>query len=124
MKKIKVLSVKQPWAWCIFNAGKDVENRTWETIYRGELYIHASKKFDWGAYTSMIERSNNIPQNMKLFETGGIIGKVDLVSCVYNHESNWAQKDMCHWVFEYPVQKIFKRCNGQLKIYNLEVDWV
>lgn len=42
---MKALSVKQPWALAICH-GKDVENRTWETGYRGPVAIHASKAFD------------------------------------------------------------------------------
>ncbi len=38
----KVLSVKNPYAYLIIHGGKDVENRTWQTDYRGRLYIHAS----------------------------------------------------------------------------------
>ena len=38
----KVLSVAQPWASAIAYAGKDVENRSWRTHYRGPLAIHAS----------------------------------------------------------------------------------
>ena len=38
----KVLSVKNPFAYLILQGGKDVENRTWTTDYRGRLYIHAS----------------------------------------------------------------------------------
>lgn len=45
---IKVLTVKQPWAHLIVDNIKDVENRTWQTKYRGELYIHTSKNsFDF-----------------------------------------------------------------------------
>lgn len=40
-----VLTVKQPWAWLIFN-GKDVENRTWYTKVRGKVCIHSSAKLD------------------------------------------------------------------------------
>lgn len=40
---MKALTVKNPWAWSIINAGKDVENRSKPTNYRGQLYIHAAK---------------------------------------------------------------------------------
>jgi len=54
-KEIRVLSVRQPWAHLIIHGAciginspitekKTVENRTWKTKYRGELYIHASGK--------------------------------------------------------------------------------
>ena len=49
MSKIKVLSVRQPWAWLICAGFKDVENRSWKTSYQGRLYIHAGKSFDWDA---------------------------------------------------------------------------
>ena len=39
---MKCLSILQPWAWAIIHGGKDVENRTWRTAYRGPLLIHAS----------------------------------------------------------------------------------
>ena len=39
---VKVLSVKNPFAYWILQGGKDVENRTWTTDYRGRLYIHVS----------------------------------------------------------------------------------
>lgn len=40
--QVKVLSVKNPFAYSIIYGGKDVENRTWNTDYRGRLYIHVS----------------------------------------------------------------------------------
>lgn len=38
----KGLSIAQPWASAIAFAGKDIENRSWRTHYRGPLAIHAS----------------------------------------------------------------------------------
>lgn len=40
--QVKVLSVKNPFAYLVLQGGKDVENRTWTTDYRGRLYIHVS----------------------------------------------------------------------------------
>jgi hypothetical protein len=45
--KLKVLSVKSPYSYLIVNGIKDVENRTWQTKYRGELCIHSSGKDEW-----------------------------------------------------------------------------
>ena len=39
---MKVLSLKEPFATLIKNKKKLVETRSWNTNYRGELYIHAS----------------------------------------------------------------------------------
>ena len=41
---MKVLSVKNPYAYLIIHGIKDVENRSWKTDYRGELLIHCSGK--------------------------------------------------------------------------------
>ena len=40
----KVLTVRQPWAWAILFAGKDIDNRSRSTDYRGPLMIHAAVK--------------------------------------------------------------------------------
>ena len=42
---MKALSVRAPWWWFILNCGKDVENRTWKTDFRGRILLHASKTF-------------------------------------------------------------------------------
>ncbi len=39
---MKCLSVKNPYGYLICYGIKDVENRTWKTDYRGELYIHTT----------------------------------------------------------------------------------
>ena len=38
---MKVLSVRQPWAWAIARGWKQIENRSWNTSFRGLLAIHA-----------------------------------------------------------------------------------
>jgi hypothetical protein len=43
---MKILSVRQPWAWLIVAGHKDIENRKWYTNHRGPLLIHASKAMD------------------------------------------------------------------------------
>ena len=123
MKKIKVLSIIQPWAWCIFNAGKNVENRTWKTNYRGELYIHASKNFDYFRYPDLLV-NNLVPQNLRVFEQGGIIGKVHLVCCIKNYVSSWSEKNKWNWILEKPETTIFKSCRDMPGIFDLEVDWI
>jgi len=40
---MKALSVRQPWAWAIIYALKDIENRGWPINYRGDILIHAAK---------------------------------------------------------------------------------
>ena len=42
-KKMKTLSIKEPFATLIKDDVKIYETRSWKTNYRGEIYIHASK---------------------------------------------------------------------------------
>jgi hypothetical protein len=94
---MKVLSVKNPWAYLIIHCGKDVENRTWETKYRGPLLIHASRSMDIYA-----------PRDIRLlginwFDYNGyIIGKVNLADCIRDSKSEWAEEGLWHWVLEDP----------------------
>ena len=39
---MKVLSITEPFATLIYEKKKFIETRSWNTNYRGELYIHAS----------------------------------------------------------------------------------
>ncbi len=42
-RRVKAVSVKQPWANLIASGQKTIETRTWSTNYRGELLIVSSK---------------------------------------------------------------------------------
>jgi len=42
-RKMKALSIKQPWANMIAEGDKTIETRTWPTKYRGELLVVSSK---------------------------------------------------------------------------------
>jgi len=95
---MKTLSVKQPWAYLLCAGIKDIENRTWKTNYRGRVFIHAG-----------MSGSSYIFENRSLFRAsqeaeiwlncdyesaipkGAIIGSVEIVDCVLNHESIWAE---------------------------------
>jgi hypothetical protein len=46
MPAARALSIRQPWAWAVPHAAKDVENRDWRGLpsYRGALVIHAGAR--------------------------------------------------------------------------------
>lgn len=100
--KEKAISEKQPWAYLICAGIKNIENRTWATKYRGRVYIHASadkklnltaltkeqysdacNKFDWDSTTM---------KPVDKWDRSAIIGCVDIVDCVINHDSIWAEQ--------------------------------
>ena len=83
---MKILTVKQPWAWAIFHAGKDVENRKWIPKYRGPLGIHAAKSTeprDYEIAADFIRLLRHKPPTLEELkargETGAILGTVDFV---------------------------------------------
>ncbi len=42
----KAITMIQPWASAIASAGKDIENRSWHSHYRGPIAIHAGAKLN------------------------------------------------------------------------------
>jgi len=87
---MKALSIRQPWAWLILHAGKDIENRTWRTAYRGPLLIHAGKTFDAKGYDyvacSFDQIDLPLPHNLRF---GGFVGVATLADCVTESDSPW-----------------------------------
>lgn len=89
--KEKAISIKQPWAYLICAGIKDVENRTWATKYRGRVYIHASSQIAKHEFTW--EQSSELAKHEELdIVCSAIIGHVDIVDCVVNNQSIWAEK--------------------------------
>lgn len=98
---MKTLSIQQPWATIEAMGIKDIENRTWATKHRGRIYIHASgKPWSWDKVIEYITpdrldfflENNYLPSWIKTLPTSAIIGEVDIVDCVINHPSIWADK--------------------------------
>lgn len=88
------LSIRQPWAWLILNAGKDVENRQWPTRFRGRFLIHASKgmtrdEYENGAMTLEEIDSRIVLPPFAALERGGIVGSATLTDCVTKSSSPW-----------------------------------
>ena len=86
------LSVKQPWATLICSGIKDIENRSWQTDYRGRLYIVASSTNvtsdfengyvpqEWQNIITEQQLKGNLP-DLHAFPQSAVIGYVDLVDC-------------------------------------------
>lgn len=41
---MKAVSIKNPYGYLIAIGLKDIENRSWQTHFRGRIYIHTSKE--------------------------------------------------------------------------------
>ena len=127
----KALSVRQPWPWAMFHAGKDIENRDRRTHFRGDVLIHAGKQFDGGARGAdelltewaddrHISRRFHLPP-LEDIPRGGIVGIVEIIDCVSASESRWFFGE-----FGYVLQNAqplpFVPCNGALGFFNVPDD--
>lgn len=81
---MKVLSLKQPFAELIVSGKKTIELRKWNTRFRGEFLVHASKSPDWEA----MERFG-----FKKLPCGFIVGKAKLVDVKKYADSEEFEED-------------------------------
>ncbi len=114
---MKALSIRQPWAWAILYAGKDVENRDWPDTYPalhdahrlvedaieadgGEFLIHAGKRMTKDEYEDFLDfarpliRKKPFPVGLTLpafddLPRGGIVGSAQLYDVVTKSDSLW-----------------------------------
>lgn len=95
---MRILTVRQPWAWAIIYGGKDVENRVLNIAgdYRGPVAIHVAQTYDtaWSS-PPMFEAmkasgAHSRPGEYPWHEDhGAIIGVVDLADV---HTSDTCRK--------------------------------
>lgn len=126
-----VISVRQPWAWLILNAGKDIENRNWSTKIRGRVLIHAAKgvtKDEWRASWCWVREfcpdawdKGCREIEAGTIERGGIVGSVEIVDCVDRSDSPW----FCGKygvVLQNPQPLPFYPYRGQLGFFKIKND--
>ncbi len=117
--EMKVIVVRQPWAWLIVNGYKDIENRSWRTKYRGALLIQASANLpskrtleEDRAYAK--KRGVTLPDE---FETGGIVGVATLKDCVAKSPSKWFIGPI-GWQLDKARRLTFIKLKGRLGIFD------
>ena len=113
---MKCLSVRQPWATLIVRGYKDIENRTWDTAYRGNLFIHASKQYDEEEISQAISSYRLNPDD---FPKGAVVGVVELKDIVTEHHSAWFNGPY-GWVLEKPEEMPPTPCRGRPSLFELD----
>ena len=91
------LSIRQPWAWAIVSAGKDIENRCWSENnparrFSGPFCIHAAQGMTKGEYEDAARFMNGIGIRcpaMEALPRGGIVGTARLIEIVRHSDSPW-----------------------------------
>jgi hypothetical protein len=87
---MKALSGRQPWWWAILHAGKRIENRVWNTKYRGPILLHAAKgctrdefngAVEWMKDAGVIDSVWTVP-TLQRMQRGGIVGRARIVDVI------------------------------------------
>lgn len=105
---MKILTIRQPWAWAIIHAGKDVENRGWGTDYRGPVAVHAGKQIDEAGFAQVLAITGfDVPEDLVLGAVIGVVDMVDSHMCFnarteFEGCSQWAEIDRRHLVLANP----------------------
>jgi hypothetical protein len=124
---MRALSIRQPWAWLILHAGKDIENRDWPTKFRGRVLVHASKGMtqdEWSGAWEFAAGSGASPKAMDAnltihtVERGGIVGSVEIVDCVTASKSRWFV-GRYGFVLRDPQPLPFWPCKGALGFFEV-----
>jgi hypothetical protein len=116
---MKVIVIRQPWAWLIVHGFKDIENRSWRTRYRGTLLIQASAGLPTKHALEDIrlfvrKRGVDLPED---FERGGIVGMAQLDDCVTSSRSKWFEGPV-GWVLSKPKRLPFIPLKGRLGLFD------
>jgi hypothetical protein len=95
------------WAQLIIIGGKDVENRSRRTSFRGRFAVHVSlKRADYeDVDVEAIPRDLREPMKLaweRNASAGRVIGTVEPVDCVRDSNSIWAIDNYWHWVLRNP----------------------
>jgi len=105
---LKAISLKYLYAFSVVIGEKDIENRTWQTPYRGKLLIHASSsRVKSGVIESLNEENSDgsygpiIPPQPP---RGAILGMVELVDIVTESDSEWFTGHGFGWVLRDPIR--------------------
>ncbi len=117
------LSIRQPWAWLILYAGKDIENRCWRTSFRGRILIHAAKgctRQEWQEAYLFVKRiyPGVMVPTIPMLDRGGIVGEVDITGCFTKHPSSW----FCGpygFTLANPKPVPFRPCKGALGFFEV-----
>ena len=124
---LPALSIRQPWAWLIVHGFKDIENREWQTAFRGRFLVHAGQTFTRPQFAEVVDwlqELNLCPPTLPTFDelkaqTGGIVGQADIVDCVASSASRWHMPDQHGFVLANPSPLPFRLWKGRLGFFNV-----
>jgi hypothetical protein len=138
---VKALSMRQPWLWAVLELGKTIENRRWNTHYRGPILLHAAKgctvkeciqAMDWirAATSPSLDAWGKWP-GLESVERGGICGYAEIVdvlrpdmeglgeSLVNWSQVRWWMPEQFGFVLRNVRRLPFAPCRGALGLFEI-----
>jgi hypothetical protein len=140
---VKALSLRQPWAELVIRHGKRIENRRWNTKFRGEFLIHAAKGMTREEYEDAYEFAHDVHAALGLvvppfdlrpgvdaLQRGGIVGVARLVAVVeptgdasqFVSVPGWHMGEQFGFVLEDVRPTRFVPLRGELGFFNVPED--
>jgi hypothetical protein len=139
---VKALSGRQPWWWAILHAGKRIENRRWNTTYRGTILLHAAKgcttkeyveALRWMLDAGVLESTLGVPSLNDMLR-GGIVGRARIIDVVAprppmiptdgwypNVDHRWHMREQYGFVLSDVEPLPFVSCKGALGLFELDL---
>jgi hypothetical protein len=145
---MKALSLRQPWANAVLYLGKTIENRRWNTHFRGTFLIHAAKSMTEAEYRDAVdfcEETLGVQQSFTIdaafgrhpgtttpLHRGGIVGIATIVRVIppcYDRVQSlfappacvhpWHIPDQYGFLLEDVRPLPFLPCNGALGFFDM-----
>jgi hypothetical protein len=136
---MKALSLRQPWLWAVLELGKTIENRRWNTKYRGPILLHAAKgctvvecvgALAWMVETNLLEPHDPRWPGLESVERGGICGYAEIVDVVppgirpmftttTKDELQWHMPEQYGFVLGNVRRLPFTPCRGALGLFEI-----
>ncbi len=136
---MRALSLRQPFAWLTVHAGKNPENRTWLTGFRGWFLIHASAQWhqkDLELAQDLVRRLDTLAERRAVeqvlaaalrddLEVGGIIGAAKLETILppqspQEVRTRWRLPDQYGYVLNPVVVLPFTPCKGLQRFWRVK----
>jgi hypothetical protein len=119
------LSIRQPWAWLIVQGHKPIENRDWQSSFRGPVLIHAGIRMSPAEYEAcdiFIRGFTEITlPPFDSLERGGIVGEAEMTNCITHSDNPWFTGPN-GFVFRNPKPLQFHRCGGKLGFFKADFE--
>jgi hypothetical protein len=130
---VKALSLRQPWAWLVVHGPKRIENRRWNTRFRGAFLVHAAKGMTRSEYedaryfAAIVAPKLDVPK-FEALQRGGIVGRARLVSveppCLLSNDRYpcahpWHMPEQYGFLLEDVAPVPFRELRGELGFFEV-----